>query len=796
MAGTFDDIPKVASPPSVPPPTAGRGTFDDIPMAGETPPPPQTWGQWARSLVTGEGRIEHPGLEEFHVAMRRAGVTPEQAQAQPRGREPQTFLEHVRRALGSTEFEAPPAPPGQNYDPTAVVRAGITPDPKAQLDILRRNIPGLESQTDRYGNIMLRAPSVGVNDWTYLNRPGLSAKDWEEIGTQTLATLPFGAVVGLGRNLAARAAIGGAALGGSSLAQDAAATAMGSEQGFDPTRAAISAGFGTLAGPLAGWLAARAAQAPTPLAAQRAAQIGEDIAAHERLGVRTFGPAFSQGPIASVAKQLSETPVIGGPVRRALEESISETGRATEDIAGRFGAAATADEAGLVAREALDRFRDARPADVIQTAAQGMTPAQRAAVIAAPVRETSLRTKQAALYEQAWSRIPPDMQQGASVQGLPRVLGQMSETRNVLEDIANRNTRMVVAGGADTINRTLPGGFLGRVIDAIRNPNWRAALQTMRDIRSDFRRMQSGIAQTEGAVLRHSDIDRIESAITRDMINLLQRNVGRYTQLGQPQVAANIRRAITEFGRADQFTRLAMQRMDTIERLFNADNATALYRNIAQAALGGTRGDVNKLRVLVRTLRRPEMDEIASYVLRAMGEPVASARGYIQEIGFSPSSFMTRLQNMQPEAAQILFGHAHVQALNDLGRVVNRLANVEALVNTSRSGTNALNLGGMLAGGSALATGQWEAALAPLAIGSASAVLFSRPSYVRWVQGYAQLRAAAAIAPQRFGPALTRHIARLEAMAASDPTLLPVVRSLRASHADDNGTAGNPPEAQ
>ena len=52
-----------------------------------------------------------------------------------------------------------------------------------------------------------------------------------------------------------------------------------------------------------------------------------------------------------------------------------------------------------------------------------------------------------------------------------------------------------------------------------------------------------------------------------------------------PQIAANIRRAITEFGRADQFTRLASQRMETIERLFNADNSTALYRSIDAKAL-------------------------------------------------------------------------------------------------------------------------------------------------------------------------------------------------------------------
>jgi hypothetical protein len=796
MAGEFDDLIPRAAP---------RGAFDDL-IPGQAP---KTWGQWGRSLFTGEGRTEFPDAEEFHVALLRAqsaGLTPEQVQAQPRGRDPQTFWEHVRRALGSAEFDAPSAPPGQGFDPSAIDRAAITPDPAAQVDILRRNIPGLETRPDRYGNVMVRAPSIGVESWTYLNRPGMSARDWHEIATQTLATAPLGAAVGLGRNLVGRAVIGGAALGGASLAQDAAAITMGSEQGFDPTRAAVSAGFGAVAGPVAGWLANRAARAPTPLAAQRAAEIGEDAAAHTRLEVRPFGPGFNQGPVASVARQLAETPVVGSPVRRALEESVSETARAAGGIAGRFGAAATADEAGLVAREGLNRFRNAR-ADIAggaQRIAQergvplpANAAGQRALVISAPAAATSLKTRQAALYDQAWALVPADMQAGRAVKGMPRVLGAMSQTRAALDDIAQRNTRMTnsQSGAVEAgTGRTLPGGFLGQVIEAVRDPDWRAALQTMRDIRSDFRRIQSGIAQTEGAVLRHSDIDRIESAITRDMVDLLQRNINRYTQVGQPQVAASIRRAIYEFRRADRYTRQAMRGMEIIERIFDADNATALYRNIAQAALGGTRGDVNKLRVLARTLRRDEMNEIASYVLRAMGEPVASAKGFVQQIGFSPSSFMTRFGNMQPEARNIIFGRQHAQALDDLRRVANRLSNVEGLVNSSRSGTNTINTGLLLGTGGAIWAG-FDAFMTGLASASgafAASVLFSRPAYVRWVQNYLQLRAAVQRAPQRMGPALTAHVARLGSMAASDPALLPIVRSLRMGQPIGEEHGGNP----
>jgi hypothetical protein len=76
-----------------------------------------------------------------------------------------------------------------------------------------------------------------------------------------------------------------------------------------------------------------------------------------------------------------------------------------------------------------------------------------------------------------------------------------------------------------------------------------------------------------------------------------------------------------------------------------------------------------------------------------------------------------------------------------------------ALTSTSRSATNALNLGGALASVGALTGDQIEAALAPLAVGGAMAVMFSRPSYVRWVQTYATIKAAARQAPAQMGPA-------------------------------------------
>lgn len=523
------------------------------------------------------------------------------------------------------------------------------------------------------------------------------------------------------------------------------------------------------------------------VAARKAEDAARDLQAFRELDVRPFGPAFSQGPVASVAKQLSETPWIGAPVRNALETTYTEARGALQGVANRFGAASTADEAGQIAQQGLERYKDARPTEIVERAATGYTPEQISQILAAPARETSLKTKQAALYERAWNYIPEPMRQGRAVQGQPRVVGDMPNARAVLDEIEARNARMLV-GGAEGANagRAAPiasGGMLGGMVEAIQNPRWRASLQTMRDIRSDFRRLASGMADTEKNTLRLSDVERVQSAVTRDMIGLLERNQAAYAAAGDARTADNMRRAITSFRRADQFTRLSMERMETIEKLFNANNATELYKNIANAALGGTKGDVNKLRVLSKTLQRPEMDEIASYTLRQMGQPVPSARGMVQEVGFSPASFMTRLNAMEPEARNLIFGNAHVNALNNLGRVVNRIANVEALTNTSRSATNALNLSAVLGAGGLAYNREWEKALGVAGTGLALAVLFSRPAYAAWATTYATQRARAMQIPAQGRVALTAQVNKLGEMARMDPQLLPVYRAV----ASENG---------
>lgn len=164
-------------------------------------------GKGLYNAVTGDNRTEFPEAPEFVPTYSKA-------------RGPNGELPQMGSALSSS----------------------ITPDPNAQFDILSKSIPGLAKKTDKFGNMMLKAP--GMEDWTYLNKPGISGRDLDEFGTTTLATLPLMGWAGKAGTTGMMMARGALGMGGASVAQDVGAMAQGSEQGIDPGRAAVSAGLG------------------------------------------------------------------------------------------------------------------------------------------------------------------------------------------------------------------------------------------------------------------------------------------------------------------------------------------------------------------------------------------------------------------------------------------------------------------------------------------------------------------------------------------------------------------------
>jgi hypothetical protein len=128
--------------------------------------------------------------------------------------------------------------------------AFMNPDDAAYGDIMKDAIGDrfIGKEKDKHGyDIIVFKGTDGATKKAYVNKPGLDADD---VGRGVVGALPFmagGAAAGAltkGAPLIARTAtqfLGGA---GTSIATDAGAMAFGSEQGVDPTKAAIVGGLG------------------------------------------------------------------------------------------------------------------------------------------------------------------------------------------------------------------------------------------------------------------------------------------------------------------------------------------------------------------------------------------------------------------------------------------------------------------------------------------------------------------------------------------------------------------------
>ena len=77
-----------------------------------------------------------------------------------------------------------------------------------------------------------------------------------------------------------------------------------------------------------------------------------------------------------------------------------------------------------------------------------------------------------------------------------------------------------------------------------------------------------------------------------------------------------------------------------------AQTPSAAAPTEAPAATEGGQGDIRMFTNAMAVLRPEERAQFGSLVLREMGKPLPSARGIAQDVGFSPSSFVTRSRSV------------------------------------------------------------------------------------------------------------------------------------------------------
>lgn len=593
-------------------------------------------------------------------------------------------------------------------------------------------------------------------------------------------------------------------------------------------------------------------------AERRAGDITADIAAFDRLGVRPFGPAFNQGPLASVAKQLSETPVIGATTRNAMDETLAQSAHAADNLAQAMGGARSFDEAGRTVTQGLERYRASELADLEpgvvtgmglrptvqgpprlvmsdgaervareaapirqeigattsqttrganfaagrenamrdqfltrRTTAEDLTPFELNAVVRAPASQTSFATRAEALYERAWRQIPD----------LVRIDGRQNRnaiaavnTRGALQQIDNSIANQIAGQGTIT----------GPLADRIRNAQaGNFSLDQLRAIRTEIGRSLSNTNPLQ-ATLNRGQLKQLYRAVSNDIeigLETLANRAAIATRRGdnrpdrmQAEDARQAANALRSFRTADRYFRAGMGRMEQVYGLLNANNPEQVTQRLISAATEGGKGNLGLLQTVRGALRDDEWSDFAGLVVQNLGRPEPSARDAAQEFNFSVQKALTNWNRMDPRARAMLTINAeHTRALDDLARVVARLANVEAQRNTSRTASNAINTGGLFAAGTAFMAGDGGATL----LGSAGAgviasYLMSRPAYARWLATYANLRARALNSRLPVSAAMGQHIAKLYAMSKADPEL----RSIAAALAAENGVVEPSQELQ
>ncbi len=112
-------------------------------------------------------------------------------------------------------------------------------DPEAQKDIIKKALPEANiSQRDGADIIEFQGKEF------VLNAPGLSAQDVQTGIAQFLSFIPSARLAGLGKNLLQKIGIGAAGAGATEAGLEAAAGALGSEQGISGEQVGLAAGLG------------------------------------------------------------------------------------------------------------------------------------------------------------------------------------------------------------------------------------------------------------------------------------------------------------------------------------------------------------------------------------------------------------------------------------------------------------------------------------------------------------------------------------------------------------------------
>lgn len=594
----------------------------------------------------------------------------------------------------------------------------------------------------------------------------------------------------------------------------------------------------------------RASTDAVSLATQRGASLGfpvspktaainermRDAAAFNELGVETFAPAFRSKGAARMARTTEEMPVIGGIVKNPKTETETALREAQGRIAADLGAAPTNEQAGYTMQQGLDRFKNARiadlepgvlrarniepneainPRDVMSAGAEtraaqaepirqsigggmaqtnrgvqvpaattrnqtlqarrtadSMSDAEIETLIRAPAAETSFGTRQEALYEKAFRSVPDLVRSNGSAN--PNML-------------AATNTRQALSGIDQQIGSQIGGQAVigGKLATRLRNP--RAAnfpLEDLRAMRTEVGRA-IGSLNPQQTTLNSGQLKALYSALSQDIeIGLM--DLANRSMLGTrvsnnrpdyvaPEIARRADQALRDFRVADRYTRLGMQRIERFTQILGAKNPEQAMRTLETRMKEGTI-DRGMVRAVRDALRPEERQEILGYLVSRMGQGRPGAAE--AERGWNIHGFATDWNRNKSALREMMDGvdPAITRRLEALAQISGRMKYYETTKNYSGTAYAGIPIVGAIG---ALSSGGMTAVATMIAqVGGMAAVgkFLASPRYLDWMIKAARTDLAGQTGgPRAIASRAPALIAQLERMAANDNSLGPVV---------------------
>ncbi|KPJ66526.1 MAG: hypothetical protein AMJ43_07790 [Coxiella sp. DG_40] len=210
--------------------------------------------------------------------------------------------------------------------------------------------------------------------------------------------------------------------------------------------------------------------------------------------------------------------------------------------------------------------------------------------------------------------------------------------------------------------------------------------------------------------------------------------------------------AINAFNRANNFYRSGQKRIDdAIEKIVNSDTPEKAFN----AAMAGTKEGATTLRKIKRSLKPDEFSELQNVTLRNMGKANPGAQDAAGNV-FSPTTFLTRFNQLSPESKKVLFSGKNTElseSLDSLTKAISRVKDVEKLSNVSGTGRIVLT-------GGAIGMAGLRTALQALGTAYGGAKLITNPKFVDWL---------AKIPAQNTAPKFGKHLEKLSRIAAVSP---------------------------